>query len=54
MKEQFLGRKDIKGVIVGGPGPSKIDFVEKGYITQELKDKIIAVKDLSYTEVFGI
>jgi len=54
MKEQFLGRKDLKGIIVGGPGPSKYDFVEKGYITTELKNKVIAIKDLGYTGEFGL
>ncbi|MBD3248929.1 peptide chain release factor 1 [Candidatus Woesearchaeota archaeon] len=54
MKDQFLGNKNLKGIIVGGPGPTKYDFVEGGYITQELKDKIIAIKDLSYTGDFGV
>jgi peptide chain release factor subunit 1 len=51
-KEQFLGNKDLKGIIVGGPGPTKYDFIE--YLATELKNKIIAVKDLSYTEEFGL
>ncbi len=54
MKEQFLGNKDLKGIIVGGPGPTKYDFVEGNYITTELKNKVIAIKDLSYTGDFGL
>lgn len=54
MKEQFLGNKNLKGIIVGGPGPTKYDFVEGNFITTELKNKIIAVKDLSYTDEFGL
>ncbi|MBU4283910.1 MAG: helix-turn-helix domain-containing protein [Nanoarchaeota archaeon] len=54
MKNQFLTLKELKGIIVGGPGPTKYDFVEGGYITTELKNKIIAIKDLSYTEEFGL
>jgi len=54
MKEQFLGKKNLKGIIVGGPGPSKNDFVDGGYITTELKNKIIAIKDLGYTGEFGL
>ncbi|MBW2984139.1 peptide chain release factor aRF-1 [Candidatus Woesearchaeota archaeon] len=54
MKEQFLGLKGLKGIIVGGPGPTKHDFIELGNITSELKKKIIAVKDLSYTGDFGL
>ena len=54
MKEQFLMNKDLKGILVGGPGPTKYDFVEGGFITNELKKKIIAIKDLSYTGDFGL
>ena len=54
IKEQFLGLKNLKGIIVGGPGPTKHEFVEGNYITTELKDKIIAIKDLSYTGDFGL
>jgi peptide chain release factor subunit 1 len=54
VKEQFLGNPNLKGIIVGGPGPTKYDFVEGEYITNELKKKILAIKDLSYTEEFGL
>jgi len=54
MKEQFLGNKNLKGIIVGGPGPTKYDFIDTGYITTEVKNKIIAIKDLSYTGEFGL
>ena len=53
-KEQFLGMKDIKGILIGGPGRSKEDFLDQGQLTQQLKDKIIAIKDLSYTGEFGL
>lgn len=54
MKEQFLSNKDLKGIIVGGPGPTKYDFIDSGYITTEVRNKIIAIKDLSYTGEFGL
>ncbi|MBT4824452.1 peptide chain release factor 1 [Candidatus Woesearchaeota archaeon] len=54
VKEQFLNNPDIKGIIVGGPGPTKYDFVEGNYITDQVKKKIIAIKDLSYTGDFGL
>lgn len=54
MKDQFFENKELKGIIIGGPGPTKYDFVEGGFITNELKKKIIAIKDLSYTEEFGL
>jgi len=54
MKEQWLGNKNLKGILVGGPGPTKYDFVDGGYIATELKRKVIAIKDLSYTDDFGL
>ncbi|MFH0868155.1 MAG: peptide chain release factor aRF-1 [Candidatus Woesearchaeota archaeon] len=54
MKEQFLSNKNLKGIIVGGPGPTKYDFIDTGYIPTEVKNKIIAIKDLSYTGEFGL
>lgn len=54
VKNQFLENKNLKGIIVGGPGPTKYDFVEGGYITTQLRNKIIAVKDLGYTGEFGL
>lgn len=54
IKNQFLENKNLKGILVGGPGPTKYDFVEGSYITQNLKDKIIGIKDLSYTDEFGL
>jgi peptide chain release factor subunit 1 len=54
VKEQFLHRQDIKGILVGGPGMTKNEFVDGNYITDQVKKKIIAVKDLSYTGEFGL
>ena len=54
MKEQFLGMKELKGILVGGTGPTKYDFIESGHITTEVKKKIIGIKDLGYTGEFGL
>ena len=54
MKETFLNMEGLKGIIVGGPGGTKYDLVEGDYITNEVKKKIIAIKDLSYTGDFGL
>lgn len=54
VKEEFLENKNLKGIIVGGPGPTKYDFIEEGQLNENLKRKIIAVKDLSYTGEFGL
>jgi len=50
--KEFLGKKEIKGIIVGGPGPTKEEFME--YLNNEIKKKIIAVKDVTYTDEFGL
>lgn len=54
MKDQFLNREGMKGILVGGPGPNKYDLVEGNFITGDVRKKIIAVKDLSYTGDFGL
>ncbi len=46
--------KPIKGIIVGGPGPTKQEFIEKANLPEGLKEKIVAVKDISYTDEFGL
>lgn len=55
MKEQFLPLgNSLKGIIIGGPGVTVNDFLNKDYITGDLKRKIIGTKDLSYTDMFGL
>ncbi|HJX05203.1 MAG TPA: peptide chain release factor aRF-1 [Candidatus Nanoarchaeia archaeon] len=54
MKEQFLFMKDLKGILLGGPSTTTNDFLNKGYLTTDVRNKIIAVKDLSYTGDFGL
>jgi peptide chain release factor subunit 1 len=55
MKNQFLSmQQDLKGIIVGGPGPTKYEFADGNFITNEVKKKIIGIKDLSYTGEFGL
>jgi len=54
MKEQFLMMPGLQGIIVGGPGPTKYELVEGGFITNDVQKKIIAVKDITYTDEFGL
>ncbi len=55
MNEEFLDNQtEIQGIIVGGPGHTKYNFAEGNYINDQLKRKIIAIKDLSYTSEFGL
>lgn len=52
-KAHFLD-KDLKGLIIGGPGPTKHLFLEGDYLPTDLKNKIVAVKDIGYTNEFGL
>jgi len=55
MKDQFLHLgTNLKGIIIGGPGITVTDFINKDYITGDLKKKIIGTKDLSYTDDHGL
>ena len=53
--ESFLPLKDeLKGVLIGGPGHTKNDFVDGDYLHYEIKEKVINIVDTSYTGDFGI
>lgn len=57
MKKNFLplvAQHQLKGIIIGGPGPTKYDFAERGYITQEVTDNIISIQDISNTDEVGL
>jgi peptide chain release factor subunit 1 len=50
----FLGIPDLKGVIVGGPGPAKEDFLKGDYLHYQLKEKVLGVFDVGYSGEAGI
>jgi peptide subunit release factor 1 (eRF1) len=50
----FLDVKDIKGILVGGPGTTKNIFLDRGFLNEQLNRKVISVQDLSYTGPFGL
>ncbi len=52
--EIFLNTPDLKGVIIGGPGPTKDFFVDEEYLNHEVRQRIIGVVDTSYTDEFGV
>ncbi|MBD3261839.1 MAG: peptide chain release factor 1 [Candidatus Altiarchaeales archaeon] len=54
-QEIFLPQiSDLRGIVVGGPAATKEDFLNGGYLHHELKKKILAVKDTTYTDESGI
>lgn len=54
MKKEFLGRAEILGILIGGPSTTVNDFMNKDYVTGDVKKKIIGTRDLSYTGDFGL
>ncbi len=50
----FLEQKELKGVIVGGPGPVKEQLADGDYLNYQIKNKIIGVKDIGYTGDYGL
>ena len=53
-REFFLDIYSVKGLIVSGPGPTKEEFVNGGYLEYRLQDMIIATIDSSYSGYEGI
>ncbi|MEK6914829.1 MAG: LAGLIDADG family homing endonuclease [Nanoarchaeota archaeon] len=54
VKEEFFDLKNLKGILVGGPGPTKEDFLKEGQLVTALKEKVIAVKDIGYADEHGL
>ncbi len=54
MKDQFLNLSGLKGIILGGPEVTVVDFLNQEYLTGDVQKKILGYKPLSYTEEFGL
>jgi len=54
MKKHFWDNKKLKGILIGGPIPTKEDFLEQAGLATALKDKVIGVRDLGGTEMHGL
>jgi peptide chain release factor subunit 1 len=52
--ETFLPIENFKGLVLAGPGPTKLDFEKGEFLNYMLKDKIIGVVDTSYVEEQGV
>ncbi len=52
--ESFLSIPDLKGIILGGAGPTKYDFEKGRYLDYRLQEKIIGIVDTTYTGEQGI
>jgi len=54
MKAHFWDNKKLKGILVGGPIPTKDEFLAQGQLVTALKEKVIAVKDIGGTGMHGL
>ena len=52
--ELFLEMPDLKGIIIGGPGPTKQEFEKGDYLNYQLKQKILEVVDTAYVDEQGV
>ena len=50
----FLPMENLKGIILGGPGPTKYDFQKGNYLNYQLQNKILDVVDTAYVEEQGV
>lgn len=54
VKEEFFNMPRLKGLLLGGPGPSKEDFLKEGQLVTALREKIMGMKDIGYADEFGL
>jgi len=50
----FLEIPDLKGIIIGGPGPAKEEFLKGDYLHYQLREKVLGVFDVGYSGEAGI
>ena len=52
--DTFLPSENFKGLMLGGPGPTKYDFEKGDYLNYMLKNKILDIVDTAYVEEQGV
>ncbi len=52
--EIFSAEEELKGIFVGGSGPTKQYFIDEGYLHYEIQNKVIDTFDTGYTDEFGL
>ncbi len=53
-KKEFFEMKNLKGILVGGPGPTKEDFIREGNLVTSIQDKILGIKDIGDADEHGL
>ena len=54
MKGLYFDMPKLKGIIIGGPVPTKEDFLKEGQLVTKLKNIVIGVKDIGQTDESGL
>ncbi len=54
MKKIFYEEPKLKGILIGGPIPTKNEFVDDEYLPTRLREKIIGMKDQGDTSESGL
>jgi len=51
----FVSRRhEMNGILVGGPSPTKDEFLDGDYLHHELQDEVLGKFDVSYTDESGL
>jgi peptide chain release factor subunit 1 len=53
-KAVFIDQYNVKGLIVGGPGPTKDNFLKEEYLDYRLQNNVLVVLDTSYSGDEGV
>ena len=51
---KFREIPELKGIIIGGPGPIKDNFYKGDFLGTDVKNKVMGVVDTSYTGSYGL
>lgn len=54
MKNIFYENKKLKGILIGGPIPTKDEFIDNEYLTTVLRNKIIGRVDIGGSDESGL
>lgn len=54
MKKTFFNNKKLKGIIIGGPIPTKDEFIDGEYLVTKLREKVIGKIDIGDASETGL
>ncbi|MDD2440290.1 MAG: peptide chain release factor aRF-1, partial [Methanosarcinaceae archaeon] len=49
-----VDHKDLKGILIGGPSPTKEEFFDGEFLHHKLRKKILGLFDIAYTDESGL